>query len=95
MDDKLYCLQACTCALFSPEILQAGGVKGLRQHRNYNGEMPPFFPYWSAQTVLAAIQGRDCLSGEEGRGGGGGGGGGDVEWWGGERVSGGRNSLRP
>ena len=24
----MYCLEACTCALFSPEILQAAAVKG-------------------------------------------------------------------
>ena len=28
-DHQIYCLQACMCALFSPEILRAGAVKGL------------------------------------------------------------------
>ena len=28
-DHQKYCLQACMCALFSPEMLQAGAVKGL------------------------------------------------------------------
>ena len=28
---QIYCLQACMCALFSPEILQAEAVKGLRE----------------------------------------------------------------
>ena len=28
-DHQIHCLQACMCALFSPEILQAGAVKGL------------------------------------------------------------------
>ena len=27
----MYCLQACMNALFSPEILQAGAVKGLNK----------------------------------------------------------------
>ena len=26
---KIYCLQACVCTLFGPEILQAGALKGL------------------------------------------------------------------
>ena len=26
---QIYCLQACMCALFSPEILQAEAVNGL------------------------------------------------------------------
>ena len=25
----MYCVEACMCALFSPELLQAGAVKGL------------------------------------------------------------------
>ena len=29
-DHQIYCLQACMCVLFSPEILQAGSVKWLR-----------------------------------------------------------------
>ena len=28
-DHQIYCLEACMCALFSPEISQAGAVKGL------------------------------------------------------------------
>ena len=28
-DHQIYCLQACMCAIFSLEILQAGAVKGL------------------------------------------------------------------
>ena len=31
--DQIYCLQACTCALCSPEILQDEAVKGLRGQR--------------------------------------------------------------
>ena len=27
---QVYCLQACMCAIFSPEILQALAVKGLK-----------------------------------------------------------------
>ena len=27
---SIHCLQACMCALFNPEILQAGAMKGLR-----------------------------------------------------------------
>ena len=26
---QIYCMDACMCALFSPEVLQAGAVKGL------------------------------------------------------------------
>ena len=29
LDGKLYCLQACVSAFFSPEILQTWAVKGL------------------------------------------------------------------
>ena len=29
-DHQIYCLQVCMCELFSPEMLQAGAVKGLR-----------------------------------------------------------------
>ena len=29
----MYCLEACKCALFSPEILQAGAVKRLNKSR--------------------------------------------------------------
>ena len=32
----MYCLQACGCALFSPDILQAGAVKGLKS--NYDND---------------------------------------------------------
>ena len=28
-DHQIYCFQACMCALFSPEIVQAGAVKGV------------------------------------------------------------------
>ena len=28
-DHEIYCWEACMCALFSPEILQAAAVKGL------------------------------------------------------------------
>ena len=28
-DHQIYCFRACMCTLFSPEILQAGAVKGL------------------------------------------------------------------
>ena len=31
--NQIYCWQACTCALFSPEIVQDGAVKGLRGQR--------------------------------------------------------------
>ena len=29
-DHQIYCLQVCLCTLFSPEIVQAGAVKGLK-----------------------------------------------------------------
>ena len=29
---KIYCLEACVCALLTLEILQAGAVKGLNIH---------------------------------------------------------------
>ena len=37
----MYCLQACICALFSPEILQAVAVKGLN-HANlpFHSQLP-------------------------------------------------------
>ena len=31
LDHQTYCLQACVCARFSPEILQAGAMKGLKK----------------------------------------------------------------
>ena len=34
---QIYCLRACVCALFSPEILQAGAVKGLSPSLYYHG----------------------------------------------------------
>ena len=29
----MYCLQECMCAVFSPEILQDGAVKGLKSYK--------------------------------------------------------------
>ena len=33
-DHQRYCLQACMCALFSPDILQAVAVKGLTENKS-------------------------------------------------------------
>ena len=33
-DHQIYCFQACMCALFSPEIVQAGAEKGLNLESN-------------------------------------------------------------
>ena len=34
-DHQIYCLRACMCALFSPEILQGVAMKGLKSAHYY------------------------------------------------------------
>ena len=46
-DHQIYCLQARMCTLFSPEVLQAGAVKGLNF---FNAELSRKRYWWGPRS---------------------------------------------